>query len=37
MKVGDLPTPALVVDATALEHNLATMARRCPARACGRT
>jgi D-threonine aldolase len=28
--VGDLPTPALVVDATALEHNLATMAAALP-------
>jgi D-threonine aldolase len=30
MLVGDLPTPALVVDATALEHNLATMASALP-------
>jgi D-threonine aldolase len=30
MLVGDLPTPALVVDATALEHNLATMAAALP-------
>jgi D-serine deaminase-like pyridoxal phosphate-dependent protein len=31
MLVGDLPTPALVVDASALEHNLATMAAALPA------
>jgi D-serine deaminase-like pyridoxal phosphate-dependent protein len=31
MLVGDLPTPALVVDAVALEHNLATMATALPA------
>ena len=30
MLVGDLPTPAHVVDATALEHNLATMAAALP-------
>jgi D-serine deaminase-like pyridoxal phosphate-dependent protein len=30
MLVGDLPTPALVVDAPALEHNLATMAAALP-------
>jgi len=30
MLVGDLPTPALVVDAAALEHNLATMAAALP-------
>ena len=30
MNVHDLPTPALVVDAEALEHNLATMAAACP-------
>lgn len=30
MHVHDLPTPALVVDADALEHNLATMARAHP-------
>ena len=30
MLVGDLPTPALVVDATALEHNLTTMAAALP-------
>jgi D-serine deaminase-like pyridoxal phosphate-dependent protein len=30
MLVGDLPTPALVVDAEALEHNLATMAAALP-------
>jgi D-serine deaminase-like pyridoxal phosphate-dependent protein len=30
MLVGDLPTPALVVDATALEDNLATMAAALP-------
>ena len=35
MKVGELATPALLVDAAALEHNLRTMARRCPARGCG--
>src|SRR6266550_402701 len=31
MLVGDLPTPALVVDASALELNLATMAAALPA------
>jgi D-serine deaminase-like pyridoxal phosphate-dependent protein len=31
MLVGDLPTPALVVDAPALERNLATMAAALPA------
>jgi len=30
MLVGDLPTPALVVDAPALEHNLTTMAAALP-------
>ncbi|HEX4493912.1 MAG TPA: alanine racemase [Acidimicrobiia bacterium] len=30
MLVGDLPTPALVVDAAALDHNLATMAAALP-------
>src|SRR5437762_8953468 len=30
MLVGDLSTPALVVDAAALEHNLATMAAALP-------
>jgi D-serine deaminase-like pyridoxal phosphate-dependent protein len=30
MLVGDLPTPALVVDAAALEHNLMTMAAALP-------
>jgi D-serine deaminase-like pyridoxal phosphate-dependent protein len=30
MLVGDLPTPALVVDGPALEHNLATMAAALP-------
>jgi D-serine deaminase-like pyridoxal phosphate-dependent protein len=30
MKLRDLPTPALVVDAGAFEHNLATMARALP-------
>ena len=30
MLVGDLPTPALVVDADALEHNLTTMAAALP-------
>ena len=30
MKVGDLPTPALVLDAAAFEHNLATMAAALP-------
>lgn len=30
MLVGDLPTPALVVDAPALEHNLAAMAAALP-------
>jgi D-serine deaminase-like pyridoxal phosphate-dependent protein len=30
MLVGDLPTPALVVDASALEHNLTTMAAALP-------
>jgi D-serine deaminase-like pyridoxal phosphate-dependent protein len=30
MKLRDLPTPALVVDAGACEHNLATMARALP-------
>ncbi len=30
MKVHELPTPALVVDAATLEHNLATMARALP-------
>ena len=30
MKLHDLPTPALVVDVAALEHNLATMARALP-------
>ncbi len=31
MHVADLPTPALVLDADALEANLATMAAACPA------
>ncbi len=30
MKLADLPTPALVVDRAALDHNLATMARARP-------
>ena len=30
MKLGDLVTPALVVDVAALEHNLATMAKTLP-------
>ena len=30
MKVSDLPTPALVVDVAALEHNLATMETALP-------
>ena len=30
MKVGDLSTPALLIDADALEHNLTTMARVHP-------
>lgn len=30
MKIADLPTPALVVDGAALEHNLATMAAALP-------
>src|SRR5690606_18142000 len=30
VKLHDLPTPALVVDVAALEHNLATMARALP-------
>ena len=30
MRVGDLTTPALVVEATSLEHNLATMAAALP-------
>jgi D-threonine aldolase len=30
MRVSELPTPALVIDAEALEHNLATMAERLP-------
>ena len=30
MKVTDLQTPALLVDAAALEHNLATMAAALP-------
>ncbi len=30
MKLGDLATPALVVDVAALEHNLATMAKALP-------
>lgn len=34
MKAGDLPTPALVVDAAAFEHNLATMAAALPGRRC---
>jgi D-serine deaminase-like pyridoxal phosphate-dependent protein len=34
MKVGDLSTPALVVDATALEHNLAAMAAVLPGTRC---
>jgi D-serine deaminase-like pyridoxal phosphate-dependent protein len=34
MKVGDLSTPALVVDATALERNLATMAGALPGARC---
>jgi D-serine deaminase-like pyridoxal phosphate-dependent protein len=29
-KVGDLPTPSLIVDAEALEHNIATMAAALP-------
>lgn len=32
MKLADLPTPALVVDAAALAHNLATMAKALPGR-----
>ena len=32
MKIQDLPTPALVVDGAALEHNLATMAAALPGR-----
>lgn len=32
MLVGDLPTPALVVDAAAFEHNLTTMAAALPGR-----
>jgi D-serine deaminase-like pyridoxal phosphate-dependent protein len=34
MKVGDLSTPALVVDATAIEQNLATMAAALPGTRC---
>jgi D-serine deaminase-like pyridoxal phosphate-dependent protein len=34
MKVGDLSTPALVVDATAVEENLATMAAALPGTRC---
>ena len=34
MKVGDLSTPALVVDATTLEQNLATMAGALPGGRC---
>jgi D-serine deaminase-like pyridoxal phosphate-dependent protein len=34
MKVQDLPTPALVVDATGFEHNLATMAAALPGARC---
>lgn len=34
MKTHDLPTPALVVDADALEHNLATMAEALPGERC---
>lgn len=34
MKVGDLSTPALVVDATALERNLRTMADALPGTRC---
>jgi D-threonine aldolase len=30
MRVSELPTPALLIDAEALEHNLATMAARLP-------
>jgi D-serine deaminase-like pyridoxal phosphate-dependent protein len=32
MRVGDLPTPCLVVETDALEHNLATMSDRWPGR-----
>lgn len=34
MDLGDLPTPALVVDGPTLEHNLATMAAARPGSAC---
>ncbi len=34
MRVQDLPTPALVVDAAGLEHNLAVMAEALPGRRC---
>ncbi|MGZ4691026.1 MAG: alanine racemase, partial [Acidimicrobiia bacterium] len=34
MKVQDLPTPALVVDAPGFEHNLATMAAALPGPRC---
>ena len=34
MQIGELGTPALVVDAAALEHNLATMAAALPGRRC---
>ena len=33
-RTGDLPTPALVVDADALEHNLSTMAAALPGARC---
>ena len=32
MKLGDLPTPSLVIDTAALAHNLATMAQALPGR-----
>ena len=34
MRVAELVTPALVVDATALEHNVSTMATALPGRRC---
>lgn len=34
MRVADLPTPALVVDAEAFEHNVATMAEALPGARC---
>jgi D-serine deaminase-like pyridoxal phosphate-dependent protein len=37
VRVADLSTPAIVIDADALEHNLATMAAPAPALRCALT